>query len=191
MSAPGTLLVALAAVPAPGEWATHGRCVKAPTELFFPGRGEDCTAAKRICGGCPVLDECRAYGMAHAGLKGVFGGLTENERRTERKRRSAEIISVDAVPAVASAAEAGVAAPGTLYRQLERLVDHPGEWARVVRYGSKHSAAALASMLRSGAKPVPAGSWEFEGRLNAAGGSDLYARSLGSGTAAAGEKAAS
>lgn len=171
MSGPQDLLVALASVPAPGEWASMGRCRKAPSELFFPGRGEDSSAAKGICEGCPVVGDCRSYAMEHAGLKGVWGGMSESERRLERRlgRRQSPATSE---PAAAKE----VAAAGSLYRQLQRLVEHPGAWARVVRYRSKTSAKGVASALRGGAGRIPAGNWDFEGRLNQVGGSDLYAR---------------
>lgn len=67
----------LADVPPPGPWAARGRCAKAPTELFFPGPGEDAGQAKRICARCPVGDECRAYALAHPSLKGVFGEMAD------------------------------------------------------------------------------------------------------------------
>jgi hypothetical protein len=58
---------------------------------------------------------------------------------------------------------------------------HPGQWARVARFKATHSAPSMASMLRTGRRPRPAGCWLFEGRLNDAGGSDLYALFEGAG----------
>lgn len=37
--------------------------------------------AARICPTCPVLDECRAYGIANPNEVGIYGGMTQTERR--------------------------------------------------------------------------------------------------------------
>lgn len=79
--------VALAATPPPGDWARNGRCRTAPTTVFFPERGEDVNNARRICGLCPVLAECRDYALAApTTLVGVWGGLSARERRDLRAR---------------------------------------------------------------------------------------------------------
>jgi WhiB family redox-sensing transcriptional regulator len=60
--------------------------------MFFP-RGDSANAqqivdAKAACNTCPVLTECRAHVLAlpHAEV-GVWGGMTEMERRMERAKR--------------------------------------------------------------------------------------------------------
>jgi len=169
MSAVGSFAgydVTLSAVPWPGPWRANGRCRQAPPSLFFPGRGEDPDPAKEICARCPVLDECRVYVLAHPGLTGVWAGLSGRDRRELRRHPAA--VPDPPAPAAASA-------PGTRYRTLEQLTEHPGRWARVARYAASHSAASIASQLRNGHFPAPAGRWRFEGRVNDAGGSDLYA----------------
>lgn len=79
----------LADVPPPGPWRLQGRCRRAPTVLFFPEPGDDVNQAKAICAGCPVVDACCAYGLAHADLRGVWGGLSERQRKEMRARRGA------------------------------------------------------------------------------------------------------
>ncbi|WP_424556268.1 WhiB family transcriptional regulator [Streptacidiphilus pinicola] len=48
-------------------------------------------AAKRVCAGCPVLDECRTYALEAREPYGVWGGMSEDERaallRMRRLRR--------------------------------------------------------------------------------------------------------
>ncbi len=68
-------------------WKLDGACRSADPETFFPTRGEmDLIAkAKRICNGCPVKDECLAYGMEEK--FGVWGGTSEKERRGIRSQR--------------------------------------------------------------------------------------------------------
>lgn len=65
-------------------------CRDVDPESFFPKTPQDSLkaskAAARVCAGCPFLDACREYAIAHD-VQGFWGGLTEQERREERKRR--------------------------------------------------------------------------------------------------------
>ena len=54
---------------------------------FFPERGESVRAAKAVCAQCPVQSECLEYAMQWNHLSGVWGGLSERERRHLRRRR--------------------------------------------------------------------------------------------------------
>jgi hypothetical protein len=67
------------------DWMRRGACRvnKAPTWMFFPGRGDSkaVQAAKRVCETCAVSDECLAYALRTMQKVGVWGGLTERERR--------------------------------------------------------------------------------------------------------------
>lgn len=157
--------VTLSDVPLPGDWARSARCREVPPVLFFPGRGEDAGPAKTVCRQCAVIAECRAYALAHPELQGVWGGLSAGGRRDLRRH----------LAAVPEPSRSGRNPAGTCYRLLEQLSAHPERWARVARFVSIHSAFAMASQLRTGRIPVPPGRWRFEGRVNDAGGSDLYA----------------
>lgn len=161
----------LADVPAPGPWARRGRCRTAPPSLFFPERGDDLRQARAICKGCPVVDQCAAYAIPHRDLRGVWGGLSEKERRLLRRNLAVD----DTEPAEAVSGPAQAAA-GALYAVLEQLALHPGNWAKIGHFQAIGSAHTMASLLRTGRKPLPDGEWAFEGRRNPAGGSDLYAR---------------
>ncbi|MBV8980855.1 MAG: WhiB family transcriptional regulator [Acidimicrobiia bacterium] len=54
---------------------------------FFPVRGEEARPAKAICARCLVKDQCLAYALDNGDKFGIWGGLSERERR--RLRRSA------------------------------------------------------------------------------------------------------
>lgn len=78
------------------DWFDHAACRGLNPNLMVPERGDNISVrtAKQICSTCPVLDECRDYGLAvhrQADLDGVFGGLTKIERlrilRTENLPR--------------------------------------------------------------------------------------------------------
>lgn len=87
---PASVIVTLEELAPPGDWARRGRCRSAPIAVFFPERGDDVNVARNICRGCPVLDECRAYALsAPSQLQGVWGGLTNGDRRRMRLGQSA------------------------------------------------------------------------------------------------------
>lgn len=68
-------------------WQAEAACVGRDVD-FFPGRGESTAAAKALCATCPVVGTCLDYAMEHGIKHGVWGGLSERERRPLRKARS-------------------------------------------------------------------------------------------------------
>lgn len=74
--------------PAPGEWAELANCLGLAPDLFFPARGQDITSAKAVCRDCVVRDDCLAYALTSPTERfGVWGGLSERERRRVRHAR--------------------------------------------------------------------------------------------------------
>ncbi|WP_409484538.1 WhiB family transcriptional regulator [Arsenicicoccus dermatophilus] len=68
------------------EWAPLGNCVtQDPDALFVQGAAQQ--QAKQICVGCPVIAECLADALDNHTEFGVWGGMTERERRALLKRR--------------------------------------------------------------------------------------------------------
>lgn len=61
----------------------HGMPAKEADELFFPSRRAHAAIAKAksICGRCPVKKDCFNYALDNDLRTGVWGGLTEKERR--------------------------------------------------------------------------------------------------------------
>lgn len=80
----------LAHIPPLGEWAKRSACATAETEVFFPGysngRPDRTEEAKAFCAECPVQSECRQYALRYPSLRGIWGGLTEKERKNHRRR---------------------------------------------------------------------------------------------------------
>ncbi|GGY12305.1 WhiB family transcriptional regulator [Streptomyces minutiscleroticus] len=69
------------------DWNQKGACRTAdPDELFVEGAAQ--RRAKEICTGCPVRTECLAYALDHRIEYGVWGGMTERERRALLRRRT-------------------------------------------------------------------------------------------------------
>jgi len=67
-------------------WASYAACRIEDPDLFFPGPEGTTDAAVRICGGCPVLDECRDWALGTKVKYGVWGGMTERDRRRVLRR---------------------------------------------------------------------------------------------------------
>lgn len=71
------------------DWQVRALCAQTDPEAFFPERGESNREAKRICGMCTVRDECLAYALRRHEPYGVWGGLSEHERRRHQRREVA------------------------------------------------------------------------------------------------------
>ena len=80
------------------DWRDKAACLSADPELFFPvgntGPAVDqIVRAKEVCARCGVTESCLAYAMETCQDSGVWGGLSEDERRA-LKRRAARARSV-------------------------------------------------------------------------------------------------
>lgn len=73
--------------PAPREdlsWQDDALCAQTDNETFFPEKGGSTREAKKICGACNVAAECLTHALATNEPFGVWGGLSEHERRKLR-----------------------------------------------------------------------------------------------------------
>jgi WhiB family transcriptional regulator, redox-sensing transcriptional regulator len=74
--------------PAGGEsWRLDALCAETDPEAFFPEKGGSTREAKRVCTGCEVRAECLEYALANDERFGIWGGLSERERRRIRLAR--------------------------------------------------------------------------------------------------------
>jgi WhiB family transcriptional regulator, redox-sensing transcriptional regulator len=76
-----------------GDWRHSAACRWTDAELHFPigttgSSVPQIEAAKSVCGACPVVSECREYALDNGITDGIWGGLTEGERRAVARRRS-------------------------------------------------------------------------------------------------------
>lgn len=69
-----------------GDWRDRARCLQTDPELWFPEKGTRTGEfAKRICAQCPVQRQCLDYALnSTERLDGIWGGMTETERRKLR-----------------------------------------------------------------------------------------------------------
>ena len=69
-------------------WQAEALCAQTDPEAFFPEKGGSTRDAKRVCVVCPVREECLQYAMDNDERFGIWGGLSERERRRLRKQTS-------------------------------------------------------------------------------------------------------
>jgi WhiB family redox-sensing transcriptional regulator len=70
----------------PLAWQTDSLCAQTDPEAFFPEKGGSTRDAKKICGSCEVRSRCLEYALENDERFGIWGGLSERERRKLRKR---------------------------------------------------------------------------------------------------------
>ncbi len=73
--------------PSAAEWRLDALCAETDPEAFFPEKGGSTRDAKRVCTGCPVRAQCLEFALANDERFGIWGGLSERERRRLRLQR--------------------------------------------------------------------------------------------------------
>jgi WhiB family redox-sensing transcriptional regulator len=68
------------------SWQEQALCAETDPEAFFPEKGGSTREAKKICTGCEVKAQCLEYALANDERFGIWGGLSERERRRLRRR---------------------------------------------------------------------------------------------------------
>lgn len=69
-------------------WQDQANCLGVDPDLFFPERGASTREAKEVCRGCEVRQHCLDYALANGEKFGIWGGLSERERRRLRRQRA-------------------------------------------------------------------------------------------------------
>ena len=68
------------------DWTVHAKC-QGLQDALFP-EAADQKRARQLCSGCPVRSECLAEALDNRIEWGVWGGMTERERRLLLRQRS-------------------------------------------------------------------------------------------------------
>ena len=92
----------LALAVAEDTWRDHALCRDTDPDLFFPvgTTGQALVSidyAKQVCGECDVTDDCLDFALETNQDSGIWGGLSEEERRAIRRQRAAAIRAARAV----------------------------------------------------------------------------------------------
>ena len=86
------------------RWRQRAACRGTDLDVFFPERGEPAEPARQVCARCPVCQPCLEYALSNRITHGIWGGLTERERRPlqsrlvqdSRRARDRAILAADA-----------------------------------------------------------------------------------------------
>lgn len=68
------------------SWQTSALCAQTDPEAFFPEKGGSTREAKCVCKVCEVRQECLEYALTQDERYGIWGGLSERERRKLKRR---------------------------------------------------------------------------------------------------------
>ena len=69
-------------------WQERALCAQTDPEAFFPEKGGSTREAKKVCRACEVRAECLEYALAHDERFGIWGGMSERERRRLKREAS-------------------------------------------------------------------------------------------------------
>ncbi|MGB5756677.1 MAG: WhiB family transcriptional regulator [Acidimicrobiales bacterium] len=72
------------------SWQEFANCLGVDPDLFFPERGASTREAKEVCRGCVVRPDCLEFALANGEKFGIWGGMSERERRRIRRQRALE-----------------------------------------------------------------------------------------------------
>ena len=70
------------------DWRQQALCAQTDPEEFFAEKGGTTKAAKQICGACEVRTQCLSHALAADERYGVWGGLSERERRRFKRSQA-------------------------------------------------------------------------------------------------------
>lgn len=74
-------------------WREQAACLHEDPDLFFPIGNSGPTLvqideAKAVCGRCPVVEQCLDWAVHVVQVDGIWGGMTESERRAMKRREA-------------------------------------------------------------------------------------------------------
>ncbi|KAE8130179.1 MULTISPECIES: WhiB family transcriptional regulator [Bifidobacterium] len=69
------------------SWQHQALCSQTDPEAFFPEKGGSTRDAKRVCAQCEVREQCLQWALEHDERFGIWGGMSERERRRYKRER--------------------------------------------------------------------------------------------------------
>jgi len=112
------------------DWRKKANCKGSDIDLFYPEDDKSFDKALEICKGCPVIDECRDYGLRNE-CYGVHGGLTPRQKTSQRKKLGIQINNVVVDSFVKSVPLHMSCGTNAGYAYLSKLYKRNPEWERV------------------------------------------------------------
>jgi WhiB family redox-sensing transcriptional regulator len=78
----------------PADWRDSALCAQTDPDEFFPEKGGSTRDAKKVCRSCDVRTECLEYALETDQKHGIWGGLSERERRRLRRGEIAPVVII-------------------------------------------------------------------------------------------------
>jgi WhiB family redox-sensing transcriptional regulator len=75
---------------APEPWTAQALCAQVDSDMFFPEKGGSPKDAQKVCHDCDVKTECLQYALDNDERFGVWGELTERQRRRLKRALQGE-----------------------------------------------------------------------------------------------------
>ena len=105
--------------------------------MFFPERGQTAEPARQVCARCPVRQACLEYALSNRITYGIWGGLTERERRplqsewvqAARRDRDQAVLAADAAGYTTAAIGRSFGLSHTSVTRIVRVADDAGQSA--------------------------------------------------------------
>lgn len=89
--------------PSDEDWYSQAVCPETDPDAFFPEKGGSTADAKKVCRGCPVKDPCLQWALDNDERYGVWGGLSDRERRRLKRGAPSEWVGEPRrLPAIAA-----------------------------------------------------------------------------------------
>lgn len=102
-------LIAMFEEPQPSDedWAEKALCPQTDPEAFYPEKGGSTKDAKKVCQRCPVSKQCLQWALDNDERYGVWGGLSERERRRLKRGLDPDdgIVEPHVLPAITASIE--------------------------------------------------------------------------------------
>ena len=73
------------------SWQDQALCAETDPEAFFPEKGGSTRLPKAVCRACEVRAECLDYALGHDIRFGVWGGMSEPERRRLKRQQASPV----------------------------------------------------------------------------------------------------
>ncbi len=116
------------------DWRDRGLCAEADPDFWFPPEKTSPMGAQRECCRCPVMTECLEYALTNPGKAeyGVWGGLSERERRLLQDRPAPAVIDPLPVTALAQkrCSRCNETKPATGFHRHQGKKDGLSTWCR-------------------------------------------------------------
>lgn len=127
-------------------WAEEALCSQVDAGMFFPEKGGSTREAKTICRSCDVRAECLQWALDRGETHGIWGGLSERERRRLTRHKEASCTTQE--PRQGRAMSEQLDLIGDKAQSiLTNVTSSDRDRAAALAYCLRHNAADCAEML--------------------------------------------